>query len=54
VYSAGAQACTNWLWPLAKAGGFLMTGLASAQGSFFWFDVLMKIVNVRSTGKKPR
>ena len=31
----------------------LMTGLAATQGSSFWFDVLVKIVNVRGAGIKP-
>ncbi|HEY6073149.1 MAG TPA: hypothetical protein VIV15_07095, partial [Anaerolineales bacterium] len=50
----GASASTNgWMWLLAKVMGFLITAVASAQGSSFWFDVLMKVVNVRSAGVKP-
>lgn len=44
---------TGWLWTVAKLAGLLMTGLATTQGSSFWFDVLVKIVNVRGTGIKP-
>jgi hypothetical protein len=38
---------------LVKILGLLMTGLAAAQGAPFWFDVLGKLVNVRSTGVNP-
>ena len=44
---------TGWLWSVTKIAGLLMTGLATTQGSSFWFDVLVKIVNVRGTGIKP-
>jgi hypothetical protein len=54
VRPVGTQASTNgWSWLLTKLGGFLITGIASAQGSSFWFDILIKIVNIRSAGKKP-
>lgn len=50
----GASETTNgWLWLIKKVAGILMTAAASAQGSSFWFDVLMKVVNVRSAGIKP-
>jgi hypothetical protein len=50
----GAESSTNgWLWSLSKLAGLLMTGLASAQGSSFWFDIFKKVVNVRSAGIKP-
>ncbi len=49
-----AQETTNgWIWSLAKLLGFSITGLASSQGSSFWFDILVKIINVRSAGKRP-
>jgi hypothetical protein len=38
---------------LAKILGFLMTGAAAAQGAPFWFDILKKLVNVRSSGVNP-
>ncbi len=38
---------------LVKILGMLMTGLAAAQGAPFWFDILGKLVNVRSTGINP-
>ena len=50
----GASPSSNgWMWILLKLAGLLMTATASAQGSSFWFDVLMKVVNVRSAGIKP-
>ncbi len=49
-----AAATTNgWLWLWLKLSGLLISALAAAQGSSFWFDLLMKIVNVRVSGKKP-
>jgi len=33
--------------------GILITGGAAAQGAPFWFDLLGKLVNVRSVGVKP-
>jgi len=36
-----------------KILGLLITGLAAAQGAPFWFDILKKVVNVRSTGLNP-
>jgi hypothetical protein len=37
----------------SKILGMLMTGLAAAQGAPFWFDLLKRLVNVRSTGTNP-
>ena len=49
-----APGTTNgWAWSLVKLLGFSITGLASSQGSSFWFDILVKIINVRSAGKRP-
>jgi hypothetical protein len=36
-----------------KLVGMLITGAAAAQGAPFWFDILKKMVNVRSTGPNP-
>lgn len=33
--------------------GWLITALAVSQGAPFWFDVLNKLVNVRTTGARP-
>jgi hypothetical protein len=36
-------------WPI-KILGIILTGLAAAQGSPFWFNVLNKLVNMRGSG----
>ena len=41
---------TGWL---AKIVGILLTSLAAAQGAPFWFDILKKLINVRSAGANP-
>jgi len=38
---------------LIKLLGFFITSLATAQGAPFWFDILKKLVNIRSTGSTP-
>ncbi len=38
---------------LAKVLGYIVTALAISMGAPFWFDLLRKIVNVRSSGAKP-
>ena len=38
---------------LLKLLGILFTAGATAQGAPFWFDVLKKFVNIRSTGPNP-
>jgi len=40
-----------WLW--RHLLGFLLTSLAASLGAPFWFDVLNRFVNLRTTGKKP-
>jgi len=51
--------CKVWTNPpkgwgiLTKLIGLLITGLATVQGAPFWFQILEKIINVRSTGTKP-
>jgi hypothetical protein len=41
---------TNWF---NKVVGLLLTGVALTMGAPFWFDVLNKLVNVRSSGNRP-
>jgi len=41
-----------WGW-FTKAFGWVLTILALSLGAPFWFDVLNKVVNLRSAGKKP-
>ena len=38
---------------LAKILGFFVTALAISLGAPFWFDLLRKLVNIRSAGNKP-
>ena len=52
-------ACKRWSNPprgwgiLSKAIGLLITALATRLGAPFWFEILRKLVSVRSTGVKP-
>ena len=41
-----------WDW-LSKVMGLLLTAGAASLGAPFWFDMLNKIVSVRSAGKAP-
>ncbi len=41
---------TGWV---LKLFGLLVSGVAAAQGAPFWFDILKKIVSVRSAGTNP-
>ncbi len=43
----------GWGW-LTKFFGLLISGIAAAQGAPFWFDILNKVVNLRSSGKQPK
>lgn len=38
---------------LVKLAGIFLTALAARQGAPFWFDLLKRVVNLRSTGAKP-
>jgi hypothetical protein len=58
--SAGTPVCNQFndvpLDPygwLIKFLGFMITGAAAAQGAPFWFEILKKMVNVRSSGPNP-
>jgi exonuclease VII small subunit len=37
-----------------KALGWVVTALAISLGAPFWFDLLRKLVNIRSSGNKPK
>ena len=39
-------------WVL-KVAGWMFSGAMAAQGAPFWFDVMKKMINVRSSGKNP-
>jgi hypothetical protein len=43
----------DWNYGLPKILGLLISGLAASLGAPFWFDVLKKLVNMRSAGKNP-
>lgn len=43
----------HWVGWLIKALGMVLSGAAAAQGAPFWFDILKKFVNIRSSGPKP-
>jgi len=43
----------SWVKLLVKLVGLFVTVLAIMMGAPFWFDVLNKISNLRSAGKKP-
>ncbi len=41
------------LFTPAKLIGFILTALAISLGATFWFNLLNKLINIRSTGTKP-
>jgi len=43
----------GWLGYLSKFFGVLVTALALSLGAPFWFDMLNKVINLRSSGKPP-
>jgi len=49
VNRTDASASSFFTWLI----GVVITGGAAAQGSPFWFEILGKLVNIRSTGIKP-
>lgn len=56
---AARETANERAWPkdrmsqMARLLGWLFTVLAASLGAQFWFDVLGKIVNLRSSGKRP-
>jgi hypothetical protein len=44
----------NFLDYIKKLVGLLLTALAVSMGSPFWFDILSKLANLRSSGNKPK
>jgi hypothetical protein len=42
-----------WCWLRWHFIGCFITGVALSLGAPFWFDLLNKLVNLRSAGKKP-
>jgi hypothetical protein len=55
VAPAGAERLSGawWLAWLTVAVGWLITALAASLGAQFWFDILIRVSNIRSTGVKP-
>ena len=47
--AVNANSTNGYIWLL----GIIITGGAAAQGAPFWFEILGKLVNVRSVGGKP-
>lgn len=47
--AVNSNSTSGYKWLL----GILITGGAAAQGAPFWFEILSKLVNVRSVGGKP-
>ena len=48
--SGSSAYCWNWI---AKVFGLLLTAGAASLGAPFWFDMLNKVVSIRSAGKAP-
>ncbi len=48
------QVSQVWVALLSKCAGLLITILAASLGAPFWFDMLNRIMSVRSVGKSPR
>ena len=46
----GSQAAMLWT---SRIIGWLIAALATVMGSGFWFDLLNKLLNLRSAGAKP-
>jgi hypothetical protein len=56
IYPAGLDEAANQLFRasfLQTLVGILVTGIAAAQGAPFWFDLLSKMINMRSSGAPP-
>ncbi len=51
---APEQTTSMWLFWVEKVVGLTATALAIMMGGPFWFQLLQKLVNVRSAGPKPK
>lgn len=49
-WASGPHSLADWV---SKLTGLLITTLAVSMGAPFWFDLLNKVVNLRTAGKKP-
>lgn len=52
LHSPLGSTAAFWWWA-RKLLGLVLTALAASLGAPFWFDMLNKIVSIRSTGKAP-
>jgi hypothetical protein len=53
--SQQVQPGDNWFISyLKRSAGWLVSGIALSMGANFWFDLLGKIIRVRSSGRPPR
>jgi hypothetical protein len=48
------QTAIDWGTRLRMIVGWLPTAIAVSMGAPFWFDLLGRLINVRSTGSKPK
>ncbi|GAB4367061.1 MAG: hypothetical protein Kow00121_05040 [Elainellaceae cyanobacterium] len=52
--AAQEQSSQGWAFPwLRRLIGWGISGIALSMGANFWFNLMSKVVKVRSTGKKP-
>jgi hypothetical protein len=49
-WASGPHSLTDWV---SKLAGLLITTIAVSMGAPFWFELLNKVVNLRTAGKKP-
>jgi len=42
-----------WIYVIKALAGWLITALAVSLGAPFWYDILNKLVDLRSSGRKP-
>ncbi len=48
------ESLEDWEDIVKKIGGLLLTVFAVSLGAPFWFDILSKLANLRSSGNKPK
>jgi len=53
AYNAHRNSCPGFWNILRYIAGILITAVSLSFGAPFWFDMLMKLVNIRRAGKKP-
>lgn len=55
AFTEDSKVTLTWIWGLLSRHllGWLLTAIAVSLGAPFWFDVLKKLVSLRSAGKVP-